>query len=272
MWGPFLAVSTALTSSLMALVSKKYLDQATNTGMVWLIYTSTFIFALTVALLQPPYVIGVGVWKPLSVSLASNVVALYMYANALKATQLSVLVPIMAMSPVIGMLTGYLINHEVPAGLSILGLFVISGSAWLLLAKTKGAWSVSGTLQALGAMTLWALTAPFDKVALQHVSSLWYTVLLNGGIVIVFLPAAFGLPRSLLKFAPLLGLIGIFGALTQFEATRYLPVAVVIGLKRLSAVFSVIWGYVFLKEPQPGFKLVMTLIMLVGSILVLLGT
>jgi len=125
---------------------------------------------------------------------------------------------------------------------------------------------------------IWSITANIDKVAVQHSSPLFYTLIFNVFVSCLFLPLLFVKSRKGLKKISLnvkgLILIGLFSALIplfQFYAISLTLVAYVISIKRTSAIFSSLFGFFFFKEKRVKERLLGAIIMVIGVLFIALS-
>jgi len=74
----------------------------------------------------------------LAVSLLGNLVAFYGYVRALEASEVSLVSPLLSLSPLFMLLTSWMILSEVPDGQGVVGVLVIVGGTYLLTAGPSG--------------------------------------------------------------------------------------------------------------------------------------
>jgi drug/metabolite transporter (DMT)-like permease len=219
-----------------------------------------------------------------AIGLAANV----LFLVALRRSPLSLMVPLLALIPVLTTLLGGALLGEWPtvrqgAGIVLVaaGLFTLympAGSrnlamVWHNLRHEPGA----GPMMAV--VLLWSITPPLDKISLEHASigvhgvvqlaALWAALglwLARGGL------GAFVVPPGSMK--PLLGaaLTAGVGYGLQLAAYQMTLVAVVELFKRvIGLIGALILGRAFFQETVTGPKLLGIAIMAVGLPLVLLG-
>ncbi|GAB2770375.1 hypothetical protein GCM10027275_11280 [Rhabdobacter roseus] len=206
--------------------------------------------------------------------------------KALQKGDLSVLGPINAYKAVIGMLGGVLFLGEVPGLWGLAGVaLIIYGSYFVLETTGEGfSWVLlrrSEIRFRLLAMLLTAIEAVFVKkvvlassVAVAFMGWCWFGALFSGLILLVF---RVNLRQEMQKLSfrdspPYLMLIVCVG-LMQFTTNYvfdHLPVGYALSLFQLSTLVSVWFGYRLFQETHIQKKLLGSVIMLVGSVIVIL--
>lgn len=177
----------------------------------------------------------------------------------------------------------------------LLGVYLLEvpGAQREVLAPLKVILRKPGTVLAIIASALWGVTTVLEKLAIEHVMPLngplvallgtvITVILLTPGALIPLAPAGrtraitdvpvqksslAGLgthPRLFLTAAVLAGVAPLFG----FTAIALGPVAYVTALFKLSAVLTVIWAKLFLGEGNMQARLLGTIVMVLGGLLV----
>lgn len=139
--GIWFAVLSALMASVNSALLKRYRYEPL--WLAWISSLSTFL-AVSLWLL----VTGEGRWTqgmvfPLVGSLLLNALAIYLYITAISIEDLSLVIPISTLGPVITLVTGPLINREIPSWWGVLGVLVSSLGAYKLL--MDGRWKRRGS-------------------------------------------------------------------------------------------------------------------------------
>jgi uncharacterized membrane protein len=188
-----------------------------------------------------------------------------LYMRALRTAPLSVCAPIMAFTPLFLIVTGWLLLQESLNLWGIAGIFVIVLGSYLLnvndyrqgwLAPWTALWRVPGIRWMLLAAGLYAVTSALGKLAVLHSSpaffGLFYPTIFSG-----FMFAGYpwsSRPEIRLTRRPLWGfLVGCCMAasiLCHFHGISLAPAAYLIAVKRTSLLFSVLYGWFWLKEEE----------------------
>jgi len=232
-------------------------------------------------------------WRRLLPSLAAtalvNGLAFWAYGRALAKGDLSLVLPLINLSPLVLLFTGWLVLGERPAPLAAVGVLLVvvgafrlgsaaleapgsAGEAWL------GLWRSPGARPMALVAVLWGIGASIDKLGVQAGGTLTWVAGFNLVVAVpLLLPAmAAGEERPLLavrtrrwRWLLFTALLALVGMALQMEALRRTQVVHVIAIKRLSTLFGALVGVVWLREGSGGLRLTAALLMLVGAVLVL---
>ena len=209
-----------------------------------------------------------------------NVVAMMLYIKALHLSDLSLTVPLITLTPLFLLLTSPLIVGEYPTPSDIVGiLFIVVGAYCLnlrgsfksLTAPFVSLWRDRGSRTMLLVAFMWSFSAVIDKIGVENSSPTFWVVALFTFIAVGMFPIVlFKCPQpfsTLSKNWKTLAPIGIFqglAVLVQMQAIQLTLVARVIAIKRMSALYSVLWGGLILKETGMRDRLFGTSLMVIG--------
>jgi drug/metabolite transporter (DMT)-like permease len=245
--------------------------------VAWLLYTGDMHFTADY-------------WIPGIADIVLGLAANAFFIVAVRRSPLSLMVPLLALVPVLTALAGAVglnealtQNQLIGTVLIVLGLLVLynpPGYGLNLLATVRAFSKEPGVLPMLGTVGCWSLTPVFDKMCVQAASIPLHALIqisaicALAGIWIVVTSGLKGLipPRQSIK--PLIG--GAIGAAAgygfQLGAYQATFVAVAEGLKRVMGILaSLILGRVMLAEPINLSKAVGIAILAVGVPLILMG-
>lgn len=228
-------------------------------------------------------------------SVVLNSAATLLSTVALKKADASLVSPLFTFNPAFTLVMAWLVLSEIPGVQQTVGVAIVLLGAYLLdvqeartgfLAPVRIILRRPGTLLALAAAALWGTTTVLEKLAIEHMSpQSGPMVALLGTFFLVLLltPAALrsgqaepsgrpqsrwaGLhahPRTLALAILIAGIAPLFG----FTAIALGLVGYVTTLFKLSAVFTIIWSRLFLKEGQFRERLLGASVMLLGGLLV----
>lgn len=246
--------------------------------------------ALPLALLSGATPQWSGLLRALVATALVNGVAFWAYGRALRRGELSLVVPLLNLSPLVLLVSAWLMLGETPGPGSLAGMVLIILGA-LRLGATDGEpslslWNTPGARWMLLVALLWGIGAGIDKVGVMASSSLAWVVGLNGvvGLPLTLAALASGEGRSLAVrsgdggfwrshwgFLLLFGGIGALGMAVQMEAVQRTAVVNVIAIKRMSTLFSAAAGGMFLGEPRPDLRLPAVALMVAGAVLILVS-
>lgn len=289
-YGIFLAIATAFTESLVDVLRKKSGTAFDPLIASWMLAMVTFVAGLILTgIFDPtPFPVHASFWTPLIASTLINSATTYLYMSVLATGELSLVLPLVTLSPVFLLFTGPLINNEYPSWMGIVGVIITTVGTYGLKFedRAQGFWKPITNLLAdrrnqkmLLVAFLWAWSSAFDKEASVASSPFWFLTLMNAGLALAYLPLMFRLQRwatigkdhAWTKLLPL-GLVNTLRAWCQFTSVTLILVPYAIGLKRLSIFFGFLWASWIFKETTPRSRVIGTSIMLFGSVLILLAS
>ncbi len=231
-------------------------------------------------------------WWNIALCTVLNIAGNTLLVQAVKRSDLSLLGPINAYKPVVSLLPSFVLLHEVPSPLGLLGILLIAGGSYAMVDRAANSSlaaacarlaSDRGVQFRCGALVVTALEAVFIKQALLQSSAwttfAWWSVL---GFVLALVIV---LAMSKIRGRPLNLVEGPTGALTS------VLLAITVGLMQLStivilasyqvgyslalfqtsAIISVILGRQIFQEPRFARRLLGSLIMVTGSILIVVS-
>ena len=207
-------------------------------------------------------------------------------ARASARGDISIVGPILALSPIFTVLPDFALSGTLPSPLGGLGLALsVVGTVSLSRGGTVGGrlralFARRDALDALGAAFLLGFLAAVDRwgaLALGApsylVSSHGATALLTFAIALVATPrglAASASPASVLTVVTH-GLLGVTGTGMQTSALTMAPAAYVNAIRRMSALVAVLLGRALFREPDLGRRLVAALLACAGAACLLLA-
>lgn len=216
-----------------------------------------------------------------------NVVTIVLYMRAIKVSDLSITVPLVAFTPLFLLMTSPLILGEYPAPIAVIGvIFIVFGSYLLNISKVndgllgpfKALLKKKGPKLMLLVAFLFSITSNIDKIGVQNSSPIFWAFSINIFVMLALIPLIFIKSEhdfsSIKTDFKVLFPIGFFSALTiifQMIAISLTLVAYVISIKRVSVVFGVLWGRFFFKETGIKERLTGTLVMVLGVVLITLS-
>ncbi len=211
-----------------------------------------------------------------------NIFAFYFYLRALSLSPVSLMVPLLAFSPALLLITSPIMLGEFPDSMGLAGILLITAGSYILymedsgnpLSPIRALLREKGSRYMMATVLLWSITANLDKMGTRATSPVVWVLLIN-----VFVAAgAFIMMRKGVKgdgfsrphpASVLMGLADGVGAVAQMTALKLTIVPYVISIKRLSVLMSVIAGTTFLKEGKALQRITGTALMLTGSALIL---
>ncbi len=277
---------TALFEASKDVLGKKSLEKYDEYAVSWALRIYALPFLLPLLFFAGPLKLGPGFWWALLVGGGLNVITTILYMKAIKASDLSVTVPMVTFTPLFLLVTAPVIVGEFPSPRGIAGIVLIVCGSYLLNLKErkKGIWAPfkailkeKGPRLMLVVAFIWSITSPVDKVGILNSSVFHWVVAVHLFSVVAMVPVVAWFSRG--KAAQVwkrpgvlvpLGLINGLKSICQMAAIRLALVAYVISIKRTSAVLAVIMGVLIFKESGFRERLVGVIIMVLGVVLITL--
>ncbi|MBI2625979.1 MAG: EamA family transporter [Candidatus Nealsonbacteria bacterium] len=281
--GIILGIASGFFHALMSVASKKALE-GTNQYLLGFAYAAFSLPFLLLALfwldLAPT---NFSFWWATIASSASSIIALILFMKALQIGELSLTAPLLSFTPVFLIFTSRIMLGESIGFLGICGVALITAGTYALeLRREKGIWGPikallkdKAALMTLIVALIYSVSSNFNKIAVANSSPITYLVFVQMISALVFITIIF--LKSDQKFAgiksgwKMLLAVGLFTALSLFAQMTALTLAMVpyvISLKRTSAVFSVILGFIAFKERNIKPKLIGSILMMAGVLLI----
>ncbi len=278
-------IASALFDSFKSLLGKKSSNKNLDIDLIgW----SQWFFAL---FLLVPIMFLMGIKKPdtyfwfiVLINAVLNALATMLFWRAISKSDLSLILPIISLTPLFLLVTSPIITHEFPSFIGVIGIIVTVIGAYVvnLSKKTIGfweplkcIWSNIGSRLALLVSIIWSITSNLDKVAINHSSPMVYITIIHVLIALLFLPILVRKKqiKNIFQNTSQLVLVGFTsGGSLALQAYAYLGAIVpyVLSLKRISVLFGVLWGGLIFKERQFKERFFGSFIMLFGIILILI--
>lgn len=303
----FLALSATVLTSLLPILNKQILRDARPALVAWAINAfslpvlavGTFLlmqcklapFSCTTHLPQIDSIFIIALLASVVLNWAATLLSTY----ALEKADASLVSPLLTFNPAFTLLIAWGTIGETPGLRETIGVAVILCGTYLLeveeartglLTPLKVLLRRPGALLAIIASVLWGTTTVLEKLAIEHTTpqSGSFVALTGTALMVVLLtPGAFlasgrretaeqkrgwyGLcmhPRALPLAVLIAGIAPIFG----FTAIALGLVGYVTALFKLSAVFTIVWAWLFLGEGNIRQRLLGASVMIVGGLFV----
>ncbi|MFH1423469.1 MAG: EamA family transporter [Candidatus Nealsonbacteria bacterium] len=281
-----LGILSGLFFALQSMISKKALE-GVNHYLVAFAYAAFSLPYFLVALfwmdLSP---LNPNFWWAAAATSTLNVIAIVLLMKALRIGELSLTMPFLSFTPIFLILTSNLMLKESPGLMGIAGIILIVAGAYALEVKRSG--GIAGPFRAFlknrgGQLVLlvafiYAISSNLDKITVQNSDPFTRNIVVLALMTLMlFLLIQFKSEQKLTAIKPKLGILliaGLFAALTllaQMTALTLNIVPYIISLKRTSALFCVILGFIAFKERNIKPKLLGSILMVIGVILISLS-
>ncbi len=287
-----LAFLTAFFESMKDVASKRSLSlkRIDEYVVAWSLRAFAIPFLLPLLLIFGIPALGPDFLIALFIGGSLNTLVTIMYMKAIKASDLSITVPMVTFTPLFLLITSPLIVNEFPSSLGIIGIFMIVLGSYVLNLRNEG--GGDGLLSPFRALMkergprlmlciafIWSVTANIDKVGVLNSNPIFWVISVNLFVICLLTPILYlrnggwkgevRAKRNLLALLP----IGLFSALTltfQMTAITMTLVAYLISIKRTSAIMGVIFGALLFKEKNLRSRLAGAVIMVLGVLLITL--
>jgi drug/metabolite transporter (DMT)-like permease len=285
LWLP-LALGAALSVALADLTLKRFfadLSPFTMSLVRWL-FPLPFLALVGLTLKWPA--LDSTFWLAGAAALPLELLAAFLYMQVLKICHLSLCIPLLAFTPVFLVLTGWVLLGEALNLAGLVGLALVAGGSYFLgLGSARFAWweplaaltREPGARLMLGVAALYSLTSALGKLAILHSSPAFFGVFypaLVGGSLLAIYPISRaregGILATRLVLALLVGVAVAGEILCHVFGMSLAPAAYLIGVKRLSILFSVILGGALLQERPFLPRLLAATLMVTGVVLIAL--
>jgi len=221
-----------------------------------------------------------------AISFPINAIGIFLYMTAIRMSPLSLTIPYLAFTPGFIMITGHIFLQELPNVYGSMGIILICIGSYVLnispdnrslfdpilaIGKEKGSWIMIIT------SFIFSFGAVFGKKIILYSSPLFFTMsffafhnLMLPLLFILFQRARFSALFQFPVKGLISGLIFFIHALSHSYAISLTKAAYMISIKRLSILFSVLYGGIILKESLFLFRLSGAIIMVMGALLITL--
>lgn len=283
LWLP-LALTTALALSLADVLSKKALAASDDAVIVWVREGYALPFLALGFFFIPIPSLDAAFWRTTALMLPLEIAGLILYVKAIRVSPLSLTVPFMALSPVFIIVIAFLFLGEWPTQGGLAGIALIAAGAYLLnvsaskqgvFVPIKAAFKEPGSLMMMVVALIYSVTSTLGKVAVQHSSPVFFgfaypfMLTLVMSVYLLWSGRFFAVFSRPLTFAPI-GLCSAVMVSTHFMAISLTQVSYMISIKRTSLLWSVIMGRLIFKEANIKDRLLGSVVMLIGIMLIIL--
>lgn len=287
MTGIGLATLTALFKSSSEILSKySFLNQLNEYIVSWsLRFFALPAMILGIILFGVPE-LGTNFWMALSFDIPAGVIATIFYMKAIQASDISLMSPLSAISPVLVLMSSPLILGEFPSSLGVIGIMVTTVGLYILkLNNISRDWSApiksllmeKGSRFMLVMLVIYSISAPVNKIGVEASSPVMYTFAMHLGQVALLTPIMLRKTqgwrveiRENKKSLAAIGLLSGISSIIQMVAYTYTLVVYVIAIKRSGILLSTFVGGELFNEDHVKQRLIGALIILTGLILVAL--
>lgn len=281
----FYALLTAIFVSLKDILTKYKINKTLNEYLIsWASLTFSLPFLYIFAHKNPfPYP-RENFFKILIISGVLNLIATIFYLKALRYGDISLVIPLISLSPLILLISSPLILGEFPEPSGFIGVIFIVIGAYLLKLDNKkdGLFSPfkaliydKGARYMLIVAIVWGISANLDKIGIKNSSLEWWPLFIFSFIslelsllLLFYVKPEFKLIKKNIKLFLLFGFLTAMMIIFHMKALMLTLVSYVISIKRLSVLFSVLAGYILFKEKGIKNRILGSILMITGVIII----
>lgn len=272
----FLATSDALTKRALATRDEYY--------VAW----ARLLFALPVLVISlilieiPP--LDKTFWLATLIALPLEIGAIILYTKALKSSPISLTMPFLALTPLFLILISYILLGEKVSLSGGAGIFLIATGSYTLhihkvrqrlLEPVKAILKEKGSVMMIIVAFIFSFTASLGKMAIEHSSPIFFGGFYFILVTIFFTPIALFKNKGKITIerkdmAPLMSIGVTYSMMIIFHmlAMSMSQVAYMISIKRMSLLFSILYGYLLFKEEKIIERAIGGVIMFAGFVLI----
>lgn len=280
----FFSVLTALCYGFQSVFMKQYASSIDRRIVAWALFCFAVPFYAGFVWYQGIPEVATEYYGAFAVSLAVNLVAWPLFVRAVQMEDVSLVMPLLAFTPVCIFFVEYLILGNTPNRKGVLGILLVVGGTYLLNFSMDGGedrriWDPlvslfdrTGCIYMLIVSMIWSISATVEKITVRASSPSFYLLCISISFTILFFPFLLQTdkkPVSLIRnaFWTFLGLgiltagMSIFQmiAIRETELVNY-----VITIKRSGMIVSVLFGGMLFQEENMGMRLIGSAIMVGG--------
>lgn len=284
------ALIGAIGKSYSGFFRKKIAKDVSGAMYIWVSYTLILLALTPFMIAQLPSVKDALISFPFVVigAALTHMIGTQLNLEALKREDLSYIAPLNAFIPVFTLMIAFLFLNENPPQLGFLGVMIVVIGAYIVSIQPdnirwydplKRLASSTGAQLSVGVGIFYAMNTVFMKVLTNNDYSVFivlYITTLAGWLLLLNVPIS---KRS--EFKAVTGsdkLLVLGGALSSFVGGLFHILAVAstftsyaASVRRLDAVISVLLGWRYLKEKSIRIKLAGSIVMTIGTIVMLLS-
>lgn len=287
MWFP-LTLLCAFSLATADAFTKRYLSDYTDQELVIIRFSFTGLVLAPLLLFHPLPPLPAICWGWLAMLVPLEILAMLLYMRAIRDSPLSLTLPYLAFTPVLTILTSFVILREqisvqgfcgillVVAGAYFLNLEHLQGNHWLLPFRAI-LWERGSRLMLVVA-TIYSITSVLGKIVLQYIPAAafgpFYFALLGCITLALFSLKQPSIGRVLWRQPGqhlMIGLLLGTMVVTHFMAIAQVEVAYMISVKRTSLLFGILYGALLFEERRLGQRLLAGGLMVAGIALIALG-
>ncbi|MFC1755894.1 EamA family transporter [Patescibacteria group bacterium] len=283
--GFILAFVVAITESIKNIYLKKRTLSSSPVYTTWAWQVTSLLVFLPIILYTGIPQVSSDYWVIVGLKVIAMTVALVLYNKSLKETDVSLALPMLALTPLVTAVLSFFLIGDLPTLMGGIGIVVTIFGVYLLnrsrgdglLAPFKEVYKNKGVFYMFLVSIIWGITTSFDKIAILRSTPIYYAVVTTVLTALFLTPIVAHVHKNEIKevfsinkliYMIPIGLLEGIVVFGQFTAYQFTLAAYIIAIKRTSIVFSSILAYFIFKEEIKD-RLLPILIMVIGLMLIL---
>ena len=284
----YVSLLSAIGDALRDFSAKKVLTKNNSILFTWLIFAIPLPIIYLVDFISGVPTPAPGFYSAIFTAVPLEILAQFLYMQALRLSPLSIVAPLLSLTPVFMLVVPYLIIGEKIGLVSGAGVLLIAAGAYVLNAGAirkgimepfRALFRDRGALCMCAVALLFSFTATLSKKAITLSSPVHYMAFYWTCLVIGMMPMVFRTYRgrwhqadmkATVRVAVIPALIFVSAVFAAAYGMSLTKVTYVNTVKRLSALFSILLAGVFLKEESVGERFSGAVLMVAGFALIVL--
>jgi len=275
----FLATSDALTKHMLASRDEYFVAWAR-------LLFAVPVFLVSLLLIETPH-LNRDFWLATLIALPFEIVAMILYTKALKASPISLTMPFLALTPLFLILVSYFILGEKVSFSGGVGIILIASGSYTLnihkmkysiLEPVKAVFREKGSVMMIIVALIYSMTSSLGKMAITNSSPVFFGSFYFILMAILFTPIAVSRNRGNIRFSikdimPLAAIGVTYSLMIIFHmlAMNLAKVAYMISVKRMSLLFSILYGHLLFREEKIAERAIGGALMFIGFVLIALS-
>lgn len=284
----FLSFFSALFESIKDVFCKKSLKNLDAYFVAWAMAFFGLPFLIVFSFFYGFPELGDKFWPALIISGILNAISFVLYMKAIKCSDLSITVPMIAFSPLFLLITSPIMIGEFPNSMGLIGVVLIVVGSYILNIKERNRGGYFSPFVALFKETgprlmmlvavIWSITANIDKIGIRNSSPIFWGAADYIFISLIMMPAILyrfkQSKENIRANYKILFMTGFFWSLIiifQMIAINMAPVIYVAAIKRTSIIMSVLFGGLLFQEKNIKERLAGSIAMISGVVFIILS-
>ncbi len=283
LWFPISLICAFTLSTADAFTKYFFSDLKLEEVVLLRLLTSLPFLVFPLLFIKWPH-LGRDFWVTLAVLLPLEIVAFFLYMEAIRISPLSLTIPFLAFTPLFMVITGFFVLGETLSFWGVLGIFLVVVGAYVIHFERdcsfwqpfKNIMREKGSLLMLVVSLIYSVTSVLGKRCVLLSDPVFFGlfyypfVSVVGSIFILLKSKDFRWRRIFSFKSFLVGFFQSVSILTHMIAISLVEAAYMIAVKRTSLLFSVLYGKILLGEHHFLSRFIGSLLMFVGCILIYL--